>query len=243
MPLLSMALLLSCWLWVHSWAQNGTTCLWMVLKWLPSNTRLTSCQFSKAPLKKLLPANNPGWKPWLSLSCVSLMQTVTVEGLDSITSKTLRSEGVGSERDWLQRETWCLTSRGNTGQTRQIEHRCPLRLANRMCQRAAFIFSALLSLAEKIGRKWMDREDLAENRWFQHILQVLTHSQALPRRWSGNQDRMLDKQDKFDQQQCDLQGVWSSGVFTPYHPFQCLGGWYESRFRERLSRVLFNRGL
>lgn len=146
----------------------------------------------QSPTKKLLPANNPGWKPWLSLSCVSLMQTVTVEELDSITSKTLRSEGVGSERDWLQRETWCLTSRGNTGQTRQIEHRCPLRLANRMCQRAAFIFSALLSLAEKIGREWMDREDLAENRWFQHILQVLTHSQALPRRWSGNQDRMLD---------------------------------------------------
>lgn len=114
----------------------------------------------QSPTKKLLPANNPGWKPWLSLSCVSLMQTVTVEGLDSITSKTLRSEGVGSERDWLQRETWCLTSRGNTGQTRQIEHRCPLRLANRMCQRAAFIFSALLSLAEKIGREWMDREQM-----------------------------------------------------------------------------------
>lgn len=35
------------------------------------------------------------------------MQTVTVEGLDSITSKTPRSEGVGSERDRLQRETWC----------------------------------------------------------------------------------------------------------------------------------------
>lgn len=141
----------------------------------------------QSPTEKLLPANNPGWKPWQSLSCVSLMQTVTVEGLDSITSKTLRSEGVGSERDWLQRETWCLTSRGNTGQTRQIEHRCLLRLANRMCQRAAFIFSALLSLAEKIGREWMDREQMIST-----YFTVLTHSQALPRRWSGNQDRMLD---------------------------------------------------
>jgi hypothetical protein len=50
------------------------------------------------------------------------------------------------------------------GQTRRIKHRCPLRLANRLCQRAAFIFSALLSLAEKIGSERMDRKDLAEYR-------------------------------------------------------------------------------
>lgn len=50
------------------------------------------------------------------------------------------------------------------GQARQIKHRCPLRLANRLCQRAAFIFSALLSLAEKIGSERMDRKDLAEYR-------------------------------------------------------------------------------
>lgn len=160
----------------------------------PNGTKMAAKQhqthflpIQQSPTKKLLPANNPGWKPWLSLSCVSLMQTVTVEGLKSITSKTLRSEGVGSERDWLQRETRCLTGRGNTGQTRQIEHRCPLRLANRMCQRAAFIFSALLSLAEKIGREWMDREQMIST-----CFTVLTHSQALPRRWSGNQDGMLD---------------------------------------------------
>lgn len=93
-----------------------------------------------------------------------LVKAVSVAGPDSITSKPLKSDGVNSapepsrtqrKKNWLQKETGALflTRRGNTVQTRQIEHLCPRRLASRMHQRAAFIFSALWSLAEEIGHE------------------------------------------------------------------------------------------
>lgn len=103
-----------CWLWLHSWAGS----LWMVLKWLPSNTRFTSCQFSKATRKDyfpflMIPANDQGSKPWLSINCVSLMKAVSVAGPDSITSKPLKSDGVNSatEPRGLRGRTSCRRKR------------------------------------------------------------------------------------------------------------------------------------
>lgn len=142
----------------------------MVLKWLPSNTRITSCQFSKAPQKGyfpflMIPTNDPGCKPWLSLNCVSLMKAVTSAGLGPIEFKPLKvaqkvaSEGVGSAPELRglrgrpgsrgKQGALFLTHRGNTGQTRQIEHLCPLRLVSSMHQKAAFIFLCFLELSRK----------------------------------------------------------------------------------------------
>lgn len=79
----------------------------------PNGTKMAAKQhqthflpIQQSPTEKLLPANNPGWKPWLSLSCVSLMQTVTVEGLESITSR------LSGLKVWAQRGTGCKGKHG-----------------------------------------------------------------------------------------------------------------------------------
>lgn len=151
----------------------------------------------QSPTERLLPGNNPGWKPWLSLCVPYANSHCGRTGFHHIQDSQVWRCGLREGQ--VAKGNMVLTSRGNTGQTRQIKHRCPLRLASRMCQRAAFIFYALLSLAEKIARVRMDREGLADNRWFQHILQVLTHSQALRGDDPGTETECLIW-DKFDQQ-------------------------------------------
>lgn len=119
----------------------------------------------QSPTKGLLPIpNDPGKQPRLKavaeLKFCALYENSHWAGLGSITSKTPRSEGVGSEERLVAKgnKMHCsLISGGDSGQTRLIKHRCPLRLARRMCQRAAFVFSALLSLAEKMGRERVNR--------------------------------------------------------------------------------------
>lgn len=117
---------------------------------------------------------------------MSLMKTVSMAGLGSSSSKPLKSEGVGSAPELLglRGRTGWNTGRWNIGQTRQIEHLRPLRLARRKRQRAAFISSALWSLVEKIGHEWTERTLQRTGDINTRVASAHTHPQALLRRWS-----------------------------------------------------------